>query len=101
MAHLFQGYTDALARYSPLWWAQNGQGVPTMTAAGDRDTLVSPANSEDLYKALTAHGVRCELLITHGGGHCLEPIDCDAVDLPLSDVLLQMADFVLEENAKG
>ena len=30
----------------------------------------------------------------------LEPIDCEAVDLSLSDVLLQMTDFVLDENRK-
>lgn len=100
VSHLFKGYQDAFARYSPLWWAQNGYGVPTMTAAGDRDELVSATNSEDLCRALAAHGIRNELLITHGGGHSLEPIDCEAVDLSLSDVLLQMTDFVLDENRK-
>lgn len=84
-----------MARYSPLWWAQNGHGVPTMTAAGDRDSLVSAVNSEDLCEALQAHGKRCEVLISHGGGHCLEPIECEAVSLTLDEVLAQMADFVL------
>ncbi len=100
MAHLFKGCEEEMPRYSPLWWARNGHGVPTMTAAGDRDSLVATANSEDLCQALKEHGIRSELLITHGGGHCLEPTDCETVDLPLSDVLLQMAAFVLAENEK-
>ncbi len=100
LGHLFQGCEGELARYSPLWWAQNGHGVPTMTAAGDRDSLVSAVNSEDLCEALQAHGIRGEVLISHGGGHCLEPIECEAVSLSLAEVLAQMADFVLEENGR-
>jgi len=71
VAHLFAGCDEAaFQRYSPLWWAENGHGVPTLTAAGDRDTLVPSANSEDLCRALAAHGIRCDLLCSHGGGHC-------------------------------
>lgn len=101
VAHLFAGCDEtAFRRYSPLWWAENGHGVPTLTAAGDRDTLVPSTNSEDLCQALTAHGIRCDLLRSHGGGHCLEPIECEQVSLPLPHVLEKMADFILEENTK-
>ncbi len=101
VAHLFQGCGDkAFRQYSPLWWAEQGYGVPTLTAAGDRDTLVSPANSEDLCAALASHGVPAALLLSHGGGHCLEPIETDTVSIPLSDALLRMAAFVKELNAQ-
>ena len=98
--HLFQGCDDtAMAQYSPLWWAQNGHGVPTLAAAGDRDTLVPAVQSADLCAALTAHNIPATLLLSHGGGHCLEPIETDAVSLSLHDVLLQMAAFIKELNA--
>lgn len=100
VAHLFAGCEESMPRYSPLWWAENGHGVPTVTAAGDRDTLVPPANSADLCRALERNGIRARLLISHGGGHCLEPIECEAVSLPLAEVLSQMATFVLEENER-
>lgn len=101
VAHLFEGCDDAaFQRYSPLWWADGGHGVPTLTAAGDRDTLVPPANSEDLCAALTRHGIWCDLLLSHEGGHCLEPIDCTEVSLPLPHALAQMAAFILEENRR-
>lgn len=96
LAQLFIGCEEEMLCYSPLWWVQNGHGVPTMTAAGDRDALVASANSEDLCQKLKEHGIRSELLISHGGGHCLEPIECDEVSLPLTQVLSQMAAFVLE-----
>lgn len=101
VAHLFQGCSDdAFAQYSPLCWAQNGHGVPTLAAVGDRDTLVVPAHSEDLCDALNTHGIAATLLVSHGGGHCLEPIETDAVSLTLHDTLLQMADFVKTLNAQ-
>ena len=101
VAHLFQGCSDdAFAQYSPLCWAQNGHGVPTLAAVGDRDTLVVPAHSEDLCDALNAHHIAATLLVSHGGGHCLEPIETDAVSIPLSDALLQMAAFVKDLNAQ-
>jgi len=46
-------------------------------------------------KIINTHGIRGEVLISHGGGHCLEPIECEAVSLSLAEVLAQMADFVL------
>lgn len=99
--HLFQGCeADAFDRYSPMWWAKNGRGVPTMTAAGDRDTLVTAANSTDLCDALAVSGITARLLLSEGGGHCLEPIDTDRVSLTLSDALTQMTAFIREENTK-
>lgn len=91
---------EFFSHYSPLWWAQNGCGVPTLTAAGDRDKLVPAVHSEDLCRALAAHSIPARLLLSTGGGHCLEPIDTDAASLTLAEALAQMTDFILNENAE-
>ena len=62
-----------MARTSPITYVTDAC-PPTFLSAGTSDYLVFANSSEMLYEKLVACGVKCELLLSIGGGHCFEQI---------------------------
>lgn len=56
--------------------------VPTLISCGTHDTLVYPDNSSRFYDRCRAVGAPCEIVRSHLGGHCFEPMIDGAPSYP-------------------
>jgi acetyl esterase/lipase len=63
----------AAHRASPLDYI-TPLSVPTLLMCGTHDTLVYPDNCVRFYDRSRALGAPCEILYSHLGGHCFEPL---------------------------
>lgn len=96
---LFEGCTEEDYRLcSPETWVESA--VPTLTAVGDKDDLVFPANGQRLHDKLLAAGVRSEFVVAQNGGHAFEPIGADTATPHFEDIQRQIVEFILDENAR-
>lgn len=67
--HLFENCTDIdYALCSPPYWIDQGRGVPTLVAVGDRGPVVHPENGIDLAAQLHRAGIYAPLMVSHKGG---------------------------------
>lgn len=62
-----------LHRASPIDYV-NPLTVPTLVVCGTHDTLVLPENSTRFYERCREVGAPGEILYSHFGGHCFEPM---------------------------
>jgi acetyl esterase/lipase len=60
-----------LIEASPVTWA-SPDDPPFLIIQGDRDFIVPPSQSQELYDTLVAAGVDAQLVIVKNGGHGLE-----------------------------
>ena len=93
---LFVGCQGDYAAFSPLDMVKAGAGVPTLTAVGERDSLVFPLNGQELTAALIQKGIPAELLVSRRGGHSFEPVDAPDSSPVLAGILPRIARFFLE-----
>ena len=63
----------AAHRASPLDYI-TPLSVPTLIMCGTHDPLVYPDNSTKFYDRSRALGAPCEIVCSHLGGHCFEPL---------------------------
>lgn len=69
----------------------------TFLSAGTSDYLVFANSSERLYQKLVKFDVKCELLLSIGGGHCFEQIhDSIQPNVSMEEVQNAITRFVLE-----
>lgn len=76
----------AAHRASPLDYV-NPLSVPTLISCGTHDALVYPDNSTRFYDRCLAVGAPCEILYSHLGGHCFEPLVEGAPSYPPMPVI--------------
>lgn len=98
MSNRYRGCDDMETRKktSPICYARS-DCPPTFLCAGSSDDLVLCNSSELMYEALKKCGAIAQIVISHNGGHCFEPIG-DVVDsYPNSNGIQEMlVDFVLK-----
>lgn len=69
----------------------------TFLSAGTSDYLVFANSSEKLYQKLSNYDIKCELLLSIGGGHCFEQIhDSIQPSITMQEVQNAITRFVLE-----
>lgn len=70
---------------------------PTLLCAGNKDDLVLCNSCEILFDQLKNKGVKCEIIISHNGGHCFEPMLVDKNSYP-DNIGMQerLIDFILK-----
>lgn len=85
-----EGVYDLAAahRASPLDYV-NPLSVPTLIMCGTHDALVYPANSTHFCERCHAVGAPCEIVYSHLGGHCFEPLVEGAPSYPGMPVMQQ------------
>ncbi len=83
---------------SPINYAKK-DCPPTLLCAGSSDDLVFCNSSEIMFDALKKCGAVAQIVISHNGGHCFEPIG-DVVDsYPNGNGIQEMlVDFVLKHT---
>ena len=86
----------AAHRASPLDYI-TPLSVPTLIMCGTHDTLVYPDNSTKFYDRCRAIGAKCELVSSHLGGHCFEPMVEGAPSYPGMPVMQdKIAEFAAQ-----
>jgi len=70
---------------------------PTLLCAGTSDYWVFSSSSEKLYEELVNGGVKCELKLSVGGGHCFERINADVEpSISMAEMQKIITDFILK-----
>ena len=90
--------TETRKLTSPICYASK-DCPPTLLCAGNADDLVLCNSSELMFEALKKCGAVAQIVISHNGGHCFEPIG-DVVDsYPNGNGIQEMLiDFVLKHT---
>lgn len=89
------GTEDIRKKNSPYTYVSS-HCPPTILFAGTSDNLVYYDSSVLLYNKLLDGNVRCELVLSEGGGHCFEPIDNAVPSVTFEDVQKKIVQFCVD-----
>ncbi len=83
---------------SPICYAKR-ECPPTLLCAGSSDDLVFCNSSEFMYEALKKCGAIAQIVISHNGGHCFEPIGDVLGSYPNGEEMQEiLVDFLLSHT---
>src|SRR5207248_10602523 len=92
---------DVLVKASPVTYISNA-APPFLIIQGDKDQLVPPSQSQELYDKLRAAGVTAQLVMVHNAGHALIPVggDISPTVLQIKDMIPDFFDRYLHANSQ-